>query len=114
MTAAFDTFFSEIAVAIGTDAVNRSEETLRRYGENTMTGGDRWPAGVVYPASTADVQKIVRSANAHGVPLYPISTGNNIGLGSRSASRAGQVVVDLGYRMDRILEINERPGFAVV
>ena len=29
MTAAFDTFFSEIAAAIGTDAVNRSEETLR-------------------------------------------------------------------------------------
>ena len=114
MTAAFDTFFSEIAAAIGTDAVNRSEETLRRYGENTMPGGDRWPAGVVYPASTAEVQNIVRSANAHGVPLYPISTGNNIGLGSRCASRAGQVVVDLGYRMNRILEIDERLGFAVV
>jgi 4-cresol dehydrogenase (hydroxylating) flavoprotein subunit len=69
---------------------------------------------VVYPTSTADVQKIVRSANAHGVPLYPISTGYNIGLGSRSASRAGQVVVDLGHRMNRILEIDERLGFAVV
>jgi 4-cresol dehydrogenase (hydroxylating) len=114
MTGAFDTFFNEIVAAIGTNAVNRSEETLRRYGENTMPGGDRRPAGVVYPASTADVQKIVRSANAHGVPLYPISTGNNIGLGSRSASRAGQVVVDLGYRMNRILEIDERLGFAVV
>src|SRR5262245_5357971 len=114
MTAAFDTFFNEIAAAIGTDAVNRSEETLRRYGENTMPGGDRWPAGVVYPASTAEVQNIVRSANAHGVPLYPISTGNNIGLGSRCASRAGQVVVDLGYRMNRILEIDERLGIAVV
>jgi 4-cresol dehydrogenase (hydroxylating) len=114
MTAALDTFFSEIAATIGPDAVNRSEETLRRYGENTMPGGDRPPAGVVYPASTADVQTIVRSANTHGVPLYPISTGNNIGLGSRSASRAGQVVVDLGYRMNRILEIDERLGFAVV
>jgi 4-cresol dehydrogenase (hydroxylating) len=114
MTATFDSFFSEIAAAIGADAVNRSEETLRRYSENTMPGGDRRPAGVVYPASTADVQKIVRGANAHGVPLYPISTGNNIGLGSRSASHAGQVVVDLGYRMNRILEIDERLGFAVV
>jgi 4-cresol dehydrogenase (hydroxylating) flavoprotein subunit len=114
MTATFDTFFSEIAAAIGADAVNRSEETLRRYSENTMPGGDRRPAGVVYPASTADVQKIIRSANAHGVPLYPISTGNNIGLGSRSASRAGQVVVDLGYRMNRILEVDERLSFAVV
>jgi 4-cresol dehydrogenase (hydroxylating) len=114
MTAALDTFFSEITAAIGGDAVNCSEETLRRYGENTMPGGDRRPAGVVYPASTVDVQTIVRSANAHGVPLYPISTGSNIGLGSRSASRAGQVVVDLGYRMNRILDVNERLGFAVV
>ena len=55
----------------GADAVNRSEETLLRYGENTMPGGDRQPAGVVYPASTADVQTIVRAANKHAVPLYP-------------------------------------------
>ena len=114
MPTAFEMFFSEIAAAIGRDAVNRSEETLARYGENTMPGGDRRPAGVIYPASTADVQKIVRSANVHGVPLYPISTGSNIGLGSRSASRAGQVVIDLGHRMNRILEVDERLGFAVV
>src|SRR4029077_14594416 len=114
MTAAFETFFSEIAAAIGADAINRSEETLRRYAENTRPGGDRRPAGVAYPASTADVQKIVRSANAHAVPLYPISTGNNIGLGSRSASSAGQVVVDLGHKMKRIVDIDERFGFAVV
>ena len=114
MAIAFDKFFAEIAAAIGVDAINRSEETLRRYAENTMPGGDRRPAGVVYPSSTADVQKIVRSANAHGVPLYPISTGNNIGLGSRSASGAGQVVIDLGHKMNRILDIDERLGFAVV
>ena len=30
-----------------------------------MPGGDRPPAGVVYPGSTADVQAIVRAANTH-------------------------------------------------
>ncbi|NWG25284.1 MAG: FAD-binding oxidoreductase [Pseudorhodoplanes sp.] len=111
---AFDDFFSDIQSALGADAVNRSDETILRYGENTMPGGDRPPAGVVYPGSTADVQAIVRAANTHRVPLYPISTGNNIGLGSRSASSAGQVVIDLGRRMNRILEVDERMGFAVV
>jgi 4-cresol dehydrogenase (hydroxylating) len=110
----FEPFFAEIASALGASAVNRSEETIRRYAENTMPGGDRRPAGVVYPASTADVQTIVRAANKYGVPLYPISTGNNIGLGSRSASQPGQVVVDLGHHMNRIVEIDERLGFAVV
>ena len=57
MTSAnLEAFFAAIAGALGADGVNRSEETIRRYGENTMPGGDRPPAGVVYPASTADVQ----------------------------------------------------------
>src|SRR5579872_2272872 len=107
-------FFAAVSAGLGTDAVNRSEETIRRYGENTMPGGDRLPAGVVYPASTADVQIVVRAANTHKVPLYPISTGNNIGLGSRSASTPGQVVVDLGRKMDRIVDIDEKLAFAVV
>jgi 4-cresol dehydrogenase (hydroxylating) len=107
-------FLAAITGALGTDGVNRSEETIRRYGENTMPGGDRPPAGVVYPASTADVQLIVRAANTHKVGLYPISTGNNIGLGSRSASASGQVVVDLGRKMNCILDIDEKLAFAVV
>src|ERR1700749_2062642 len=102
-----EAFFSAITGALGADGVNRTEKTTRRYGENTMPGGDRPPTGVVYPASTADVQATVRSANRHRVPLYPISTGNNIGLGSRSASASGQVVVDLGRRMNRIVDIDD-------
>ena len=109
-----DSFFSEVSAALGAEGINRSDETILRYGENTMPGGDKPPAGVVYPASTADVQAIVRAANAHRVALYPISTGNNIGLGSRSAATAGQVVVDLGRRMNHILEVNEKLAFAVV
>lgn len=112
--AALEDFFGDIAAQLGSDSINRSPETLKRYGENTMAGGDRPPDGVVYPKSTADVQAIVRAANARGVALYPISTGNNIGLGSRSPVRAGQVVVDLGRFMNRILEVDERLGYVVV
>ena len=103
----FEAFFAAVGAALEVDGVNHSAETILRYGENTMPGGDRPPAGVVYPASTVDVQIIVRAANTHKVALYPISTGNNIGLGSRSASASGQVVVDLGRRMNRILDIDD-------
>ena len=78
-----------------------------------MAGGDKRPAGVVYPSSTAQVQAVVRATN-NKTPLYPVSTGQNIGLGSRSAPREGQVVVDLGFKMNRILEIDEKLAFAVV
>lgn len=109
-----DAFLAEIADALGADAVNRSDETIARYGENTMPGGDRPPAAVLYPGSAAEVQAIVRAANRHRIALYPIGTGNNIGLGSRSANLAGFVVVDLGRRMNHILDIDDRLGFAVV
>src|SRR5262245_7128136 len=111
---AIDAFFADIERELGAGSVNRTEETIRRYGENTMAGGDKRPAGVVYPASTAQVQAVVRLANRLKVPLYPISTGHNIGLGSRSAPREGQVVVDLGFRLNRILEVDERLAYAVV
>jgi len=107
-------FFAEIEGTLGAAAVNRSPDTALRYGENTMPGGSRRVDGVLYPASTAEVQAMVRAANTHGVALYPNSTGNNIGLGSRSPVTGGQVVVDLGRRMNAILEINEKMGYAVV
>lgn len=107
-------FFNAIEELLGKDALNRSEETLDRYGENTMPGGDRAPSAVVYPRDTSDVQALVGLANQYKIPLFPISTGNNIGLGSRSANRESQVIVDLGRHMNRIIEVNERLGYAVV
>src|SRR5258708_21252302 len=84
-SANFDAFFAEMTGTLGAGGVNPSDETIRRYGENTMPGGDRPPAGGLYPGSTAEAQAIVRAANRHRVALYPISTGTNIGLGSRPA-----------------------------
>src|SRR5690606_38340327 len=62
----------------------------------------------------ADVQILVRAANRFRVPLFPISTGQNVGLGSRSPIRAGQVVVDLGRYMNRVLEVDETLGYCEV
>jgi len=47
------------------------------------------------------------------VPLYPISTGCNWGLGSKLPVRDGAALVDLS-RMDRIHEVNETHGYAVI
>lgn len=76
--------------------------------DSTAPGGNvtgRHPASpaCVYPASTAQVQTLVRLAGELGVALYPVSTGLNWGYGSRSAPVAGCVLVDLGRHMNRIL-----------
>jgi len=105
-------FLSEVADALGEKWVDTRPETLARYGEHTLPEPPRPPAAVLFPESTEHVQKIVLAANKYKVALYPISTGNNIGLGSRAPSKSGQVVLDLGYRMNRILEVNEETCFA--
>jgi 4-cresol dehydrogenase (hydroxylating) len=109
-----EAFFSEVQGEIGAQNVDRDGDTTARYGETTLPAMDRRPPGVLYPESSAQVQGIVRAANRHGVPLWPIATGNNIGLGSRAPVREGQVVVDLGRRMNRVIEVNQELGYAVV
>lgn len=71
-------------------------------------------SAVVYPGSTADVQTIVRWANSTGYPLYPISLGRNLGYGGAAPRVPGGVVVDLGRRMHRILNIDADNASCVV
>ena len=71
------------------------------------------PSAVVQPASAEEVQAIVRLANEHRVPIWTTSQGRNLGLGGGSPRVRGSVVVNL-RRMNRVLEINEELGYAVV
>lgn len=98
-------FVDALHQILGPDAVDTSAEVIARYGRNLLPSGDRPPAGVVYPASTEGVQTTVRLANQHRFPLYSISTGENRGLGLKSPTRPGSLIVDVGARMNRILEI---------
>jgi len=70
-------------------------------------------SGALAPASTEEVQQIVRIANRYRIPLYPISTGKNLGYGGSAPVYSGSVVLDL-KRMNRILEVNEENAYAVV
>ncbi|KAJ6005436.1 vanillyl-alcohol oxidase [Penicillium sp. IBT 35674x] len=63
-------------------------------------------SAVVYPGSTEEVQTIVRWANEHRIPISPISIGRNYGYGGAAPRVRGAVVIDLGRRMNRILDIN--------
>ncbi len=114
MTTIPKAFWDELRRELGAEAIDFSPATIAEYGANMMPSGDRIPGGVVYPASTAEVQAVVRAANRNRVPLWPISTGRNVGIGEKSPVREGQVVVHLGRRMNRIHEIDETLCFAEI
>ncbi|WP_411731062.1 FAD-binding oxidoreductase [Paeniglutamicibacter sp.] len=70
-----------------------------------------WPG--VRPASTAEVQRIVRLATELEVPLWTFSCGKNLGYGGPEPRDAGMVALDLS-RMNRILKVDDRLCYAVV
>ncbi|MCC7463492.1 MAG: FAD-binding oxidoreductase [Gammaproteobacteria bacterium] len=71
------------------------------------------PAAAIAPASTEEVQALLRLANEHRVPLWPISRGKNLGYGGSAPRLSGSVVLDLS-RLRRILEVDARHGYCVV
>src|SRR5690606_19624471 len=65
------------------------------------------------PDTCEEVQEIVRIAARYGVPLYPVSTGKNLGYGGSAPVHSGSVILDL-KRLNRILEIDEDSGTVLV
>lgn len=71
------------------------------------------PSLALAPKSTEEVQAIVKIANEFKIPLFPISTGKNLGYGSCAPQRRGDVVVDL-KRMNKIIEVDDKRNFCIV
>lgn len=86
-------------------ALRDTDQIAQRYGRN-VTALTRHIVGVLLPRSTEEVRSIVVAAAARRIPLYPISTGKNWGLGSKLPVVDGCVVVDLS-RMNRIVDVNQ-------
>ncbi len=108
---------SEFERVIGAEWTFSSDADLDLYRDaySPLKGqpGELLAAAALAPDSTEKVQQIVRIANRYGIPLYPISTGRNLGYGGAAPAYSGSVVLDL-KRMNRILEVNERNAYALV
>ncbi|RLA41534.1 MAG: FAD-linked oxidase, partial [Gammaproteobacteria bacterium] len=97
---------------LGASSVIADTEFLETYTES-VCASQRQVVAVLMPGSLEEVQKVVATANAHKVPLYPISCGKQWGMGSRLPVKNGSAIVDLG-RMNRIIEVNAQYHYAVV
>jgi len=97
--------------ALGAEHVLDGEEALAPYATDYTEEEPHPPGLVVRPASTAEVQAIVRLAAEEGATLTPRVAGSNVG--GLALPPEGGVVVDL-TRMNRILEVNREDMVAVV
>jgi len=115
--AAFAAAVAKFTAALGAERVVTSDEDVALYRDAYSPlwnePGELVASAAVVPDSVEHVQAIVRIANEHRVPLYPIATGKNLGYGGSAPNLSGSVIVDM-KRMNRILEVDESRGFALV
>ncbi len=108
-------FMAEMQSIVGEEWAFWSEQALVPYDKSYIPdpSGLLHPVGAVAPRTVEEVQEIVRAANRHHQPLWPISTGKNMGYGSAVPATPGQVVLDL-KRMNRILEVDVDLGTCLI
>lgn len=111
----FDAALTAFAGVVGKDWVLAQDADRDAYADIYAPGpSEQWPASAaVAPASVAEVQAIVRLANEHRIPLWPVARGKNLGYGTAAPRMAGSVVLDLG-RMNRIIDIDARLATCVL
>ena len=113
----FDRALSEFESAVGADWVFKDDESVALYRDaySPFKGEEeeRVASAAVAPNSVQQVQQVVRTANEYRIPIYPTSTGKNLGYGGSAPNLSGSVVLDL-KRMNRILDVSERQASALV
>lgn len=114
--AALEAAVAEFAKVVGAENVHRGDETAAEFADpygNPDAGSYYWAAAVVQPATVEEVRDVVRIANQFDVPLWTSSTGRNFGYGGGAPRVPGSIALSL-RRMNRILEVNEKLGYALV
>jgi len=98
---------NEFRMVLGDDAVVVSPESMTSYSKIMLPVDDdaHRPSGAVIPRSVEEVKQILAICNRYRVPVWPISTGKNLGYGSAAPATPGQMVMDL-RRMNRILDVD--------
>ena len=105
---------TRIVAALGEAAV-LDDEAAGQFRDPYATSLTPTPQAsfVVQPGSAEEIQAVVRIAAELGVPVWTSSQGRNLGYGGAAPVVEGSIALNL-RRMNRVLEIDEAGGYAVV
>jgi len=103
--------YDALVKIVGKNYVSNQKEERYFYGRDPGLMPPHEPDYVVMPRTTEEVQEIVKLANKEKVPLVPKGAG--LALTGLVIPQKGGIVLDM-KRMDKILEINDKGGYAIV
>ncbi|MEO6152548.1 MAG: FAD-binding oxidoreductase [Croceibacterium sp.] len=106
---------AEFRKAVGQEWVFTDEDDRASYLDPFAIGdaSEHASAGAVAPGTVDQLRSVMEAANRHKIPVWPVSMGKNFAYGTAAPKLKNSVVLDL-KRMNRVLEVNERLGYAVV
>ena len=112
---AFSSAVGELRNVVGDNWVFSDEAGRRIYRDpfSPLPDDQFMPSAAVSPASVEEIEKILKVAIDHAIPVWTISTGRNFAYGGPAPRKPGYIVLDL-KRMNRILHIDEKIGYAIV
>ncbi len=102
--------YAALAAQLGPGVLSLEPEVLEAFARDETEELRFLPEAVARPASTAEVQKILRFAHRHRIPVTPRGAGT--GLSGGALPIAGGLVLSL-ERLKRIREIDRRNLVAV-
>ncbi len=112
----FQEAIRQFEAAVGKQWVFTSDEDVALYRDSYSVflgePEEIVASAAVAPDTVEQVQKVMKIANTFKVPMFPISTGKNLGYGGSAPNLSGSVVLDL-KRMNRVLEVDDKRHFAL-
>jgi len=100
---------------VGKEWVFTTEDELKGYLDPfAPDDAEKHAASAAIAAmSVEEIQKILEVARHYKIPLWTVACGKNHGYGGAAPRMKGSVVLDL-KRMNKVIEVNETLGYAVV
>ena len=94
----FDKAIKELKKILGNENVLEDELRLAPYNKIMMPvpNDQHAPSAAITPASVEEIQAVLKVLNKYKIPVYPISTGKNLGYGSAAPVQRGQIVMTCG------------------
>ena len=89
---------------VGTGNFSDDPNVLKKYASDFSLVPPGAPSYLVRPKDAQEIQKIIRFANEHCMPVVPVSSG--VHFNGAAIPKQGGVVLDL-TRMKKVLEIDE-------
>ena len=86
------------------------DETTRRLYATDASAYREMPIAVAIPKNEEDIERLIRFADEHGTSIIPRTAGTSLA----GQVVGGGIVVDVSKYFNRILEVNQEEGWALV